>query len=221
MNDRQAVARALLLLGSRTDVVQDTHGNVSAREGSHVFIKPSGVPYNDIVPMDVCELTFDEVEEGWKLVEGFSLKPSVDTVNHVQIYRDNPHVKAICHTHSPYAVAHAIAGMDVKCLSTEQADYFGGDVKCLPYSGMYDWDVHVLKGERAVLLGGHGVLTFADDPVEAVKLAVELENVARKNFFAATLAAASAHGYPPFQVQLNKVEIKNWHKRFTNDYGQR
>jgi len=215
---RKKVHQALQLMAKRNDVIQDTHGNVSAKVfdalfGVHViYIKPSGVPYDQISEDDVCGV---ELLPDGSTVNFGHLKPSVDLVHHVNIYRNNPHIHAICHTHSPHVVAHAIAGMSIPCLCTEHADYFGAKIECADYRDLHTWgNIFVATSEKALLLESHGGLTFSDDPVKAVNLAIQLENVARKNILSQALF------HPNFEA-LSKEEIKKWHDRYNNVYGQR
>ncbi|MHB8407884.1 MAG: class II aldolase/adducin family protein [Acidiferrobacterales bacterium] len=216
---------AIKLMAAREDVLQDTHGNVSMRlyDGHHdaffntyMWIKPSGVPYNDISAEDLVLMrrkgdpgSADEILHGHR-------KPSVDAVHHLTIYQNNPHIGAICHTHSPHVVAFAISELPIPCVSTEQADYFGGPIRCLPYADLNEWGktVKVEQAERAVLLGHHGLLTFAGSAYEAVNLAIQLENLARKQFIAQTLLQRNLPVLP-------KEEVDKWHERYMTKYGQR
>lgn len=205
--------KAFKVMAARNDVLQDTHGNLSARVGDEILIKPSGVPYDQISEM--CHLKI--LENGSTInIRNNGLKPSVDLVHHVVIYKNNPDIKSICHTHSPYTVAHAISEIPIDCLCTEHADYFGKRIKCMPYADLDSWGSKVMleKGERAVLLGHHGALTFADTPEKSVNLAIQLENVARKNYLALTLNMQGVR-------MMRTDEAEKWHERYNNVYGQR
>lgn len=209
---RKGVLEALRLMAKRNDVIQDTHGNVSGIDGERfMWIKPSGVPYDQIDFDDICGVDFFEGKEVGKL------KPSVDTPHHQAIYVNNPQIKAICHTHSPHVVAYAIRRQHIPCTMTEQADYFGGAIQCYPYSDLDSWGRNLgkLGDQNAVILGNHGGLTFASDPVKAVNLAIQLENVARKNILAGMLEVDEAWRWP-----LGTEEIKKWFERYNNVYGQ-
>lgn len=215
MNSATRLVDALALMGSMNDVIKDTHGNVSClAPGGVIWIKPSGMPYGQITQDDVCSLA---------IIDGHTLgpskrKPSVDTPHHLSIYQRHPWVGAICHTHSPHVVAYAISAVELECLCTEHADYFGGPIRILPYRDLDKWGHEVMleRSDRAILLGNHGALTFADDPIEAVKLAAALENVAQKNFLAYTLSEAMNLTIDA----LNESEAKKWHKRYRSTYGQ-
>jgi len=206
--------KAFKLMALRNDVLQDTHGNLSVLASDQIYIKPSGVPYDEIDIWSICR--FQLLENGSTVSsKNNGYKPSVDLIHHASIYKNNPHIKSICHTHSPYAVAHAICGLPIDCLCTEHADYFGWRVPCLSYKDLDSWgsDVRILDGARAVLLEHHGALTFSDEPVKAVNLAIQLENVARKNHLAMTL-------YPKLRMMAYN-ESQKWHERYNNVYGQR
>src|SRR5206468_13091809 len=71
----------------RNNLVAWTSGNVSARLGDLMVIKPSGVSYDDLTPasMVVCDLDGKPVSAGTKGSKGLS--PSSDTATHAYIYR--------------------------------------------------------------------------------------------------------------------------------------
>lgn len=217
--EKQRLLQALEMMAELQGMIQDTHGNVSVRVGDdRMWIKPSGVPYDRIVEDDLCEVKFGPLST-WEQTQGI-LQPSVDTVHHAAIYANNPRIKAICHTHSPHVVAHAILENPIICASTEQADYFGEDVFCVAYASLDKWGAKLedLVDHKAILLGKHGGLTFADCPIKAVKLAVQLENVARKNVLAGlvNVPLLERHNH-----RLSDREIRIWHRRFQEVYGQR
>jgi len=206
MKVRNNVFKAIYDMSDMQNVVQDTHGNVSMRDGDKIWIKPSGVPYYEVRLDDVCCVNMDD-----GVPHANVKKPSVDTPHHIAIYRNNPDVQAICHTHSPYAVAFAAMYKYIHCYTTEHADYFGTSIRCLQYADLNDWgkEVEIGCGEKAILLGRHGALTFGKDACEAVSLAAALENVARKNHLINQIGICT-----PFR------DAAKWHRRYTNDYGQ-
>lgn len=215
---------ALQLMSCRSDVLQDTHGNVSCRvedsidNPDSIYIKPSGVPYDSIRLEDICRLDYGYYGRPW--LNTSRLTPSVDSIHHIAIYKKYPHVKAICHTHSPYAVAYAALGGTIACYLTEQADYFGHDIISLPYSDLNSWgeNIKLRKVDKAVLLKNHGVLTFADDPVKAVNLAIALENIAKKNYLIDAIRISANISSSPILLQS---EIDKWHTRYNTVYGQK
>lgn len=91
----------------KLDLVNFTWGNVSQidRKQGLFVIKPSGVAYEKLTPKDmvVCDLAGN-------VVEG-TLNPSSDTPTHAYLYRKFKDIGGIVHTHSPWAVAFAQAGV--------------------------------------------------------------------------------------------------------------
>jgi len=110
-------------------LVTGTSGNISAREESAnvCLVTPSGVDYDLMKPEDLVL-----VDLGGNVVEG-QLKPSVDTMNHVAIYRARPDVGSVVHTHSTYAAAFSVVHRDIPALITESAGYLGGPVRVMEY----------------------------------------------------------------------------------------
>src|SRR5690242_3998356 len=112
----------------RYGLVVWTGGNVSGRvPGTDLFvIKPSAVAYDDLTPdvMIVCTLD-GRVVPG---TAGSERSPSSDTAAHAYVYRHLPDVGGVVHTHSPYAVSWAARAEPIPCVTTGQADEFGGPV---------------------------------------------------------------------------------------------
>ncbi len=108
------------------DLVLFTWGNVSAieRESGLVVIKPSGVAYETMRPEDMVV-----VDLNGHVVEG-SLRPSSDLPTHLALYRADPSIGGIVHTHSTWATAFAQAGKDLPAFGTTHADYFRGSIPC-------------------------------------------------------------------------------------------
>lgn len=209
-------------LGADKSISQDSHGNVSVRvdDGKSFLIKPSGVPFHRISISDIPRLDLETLESWDRIYGGVAcLKPSVDSSEHAKIYKKNPWVNSICHTHSPFATAVASAvphnhrAIPVFC--TEMADYFGMPIRISPYAS-FEWgEISLQEDEKAILLDSHGVLTCSrsSDPSEAVKLAHAVEMVAQKFTYFISLGG-SRH------QTLGPEESQKWNDRYQNRYGQ-
>ena len=99
---KKEVYRANMMLVEKGLVIT-TWGNVSGidREKGLVVIKPSGVEYSDLSPIDLPVLDLDG-----NVIEG-NYKPSSDTATHLALYRAFPEIGGITHTHSLYATSFA------------------------------------------------------------------------------------------------------------------
>jgi L-ribulose-5-phosphate 4-epimerase len=197
----------------RNNLVAWTSGNVSARAGDLIVIKPSGISYDDLTPesMVLCDLDGNPVGEG--------LSPSSDTATHAYIYRNMPEVGGVVHTHSTYATAWAARGEPIPCVITAMADEFGGEIPVGPFALIGSEEigrgvVATLQGHRspAVLMKSHGVFAIGRTAREAVKAAVMCEDVAR------TVHLARAFGDI---APLPADQVDALHARYKNYYGQR
>ena len=97
-------------------------GNASIldKKRENIFIKASGVytklcKRNDIVKVNL---------KNPKKLLPKSLKPSVDTAMHIELYKNLKNINCIIHAHSQYATILAQANVEPKCLGTTHADYF-------------------------------------------------------------------------------------------------
>lgn len=175
----------------RQNLVIHTFGNASACDHHrNIFaIKPSGVPFADLLPEDMVV-----VDLSGNLVEG-RLRPSSDTKTHALLYREWPEVRGIVHTHSPHAVAWAQAMKPIPVFGTTHADLLPGDVPCTDamsdemIGGDYEEQTgqQILKTFRdlsykeveMVVVASHGPFTWGKTAEKAVDNAVMLELVAR------------------------------------------
>jgi len=179
-------------------VVRFTWGNVSGFDPSMglFVIKPSGVPYDELQP----ELMVVMSMEGQK-VEG-RLEPSIDSEIHRAIYMSWPFtVSAIAHTRSTYAVAFAQAGLPIPAMGALHADHFGGDVPVTrvmeegEIREKYEESVGNLivstvqdhEKVPAVLVNRHGPLIWGKSPMDAVRNAAILEQIAKTCYLTKTL----------------------------------
>ena len=179
--------KELILLG----LVFDTFGNASAKDGSSILIKPSGVDFSLISKNDISVV---EINSG-KLLSGKS--PSSDTPTHLEIYRSFPQLGGITHTHSPYATAWAQTGNSIPCLGTTHADYWRGEIPVTrpmtdqEISGDYEKETGKVIVETikkvcvdplecpGILVMCHGPFTWGKTIEEAVKNAEILEYIAK------------------------------------------
>jgi len=192
---KEKVYKANLLL-PEYNLITFTWGNVSGidRDKNLVVIKPSGVEYEDLSPENMVVVNLDgEVVEG-------DLNPSSDTATHIELYKAFPDIGGIVHTHSPWAVSFAQAGLDVPAAGTTHGDYFYGSVPVTREMKEQEIKTEYEKqtgsviietfNERGidpnqipgVLVNDHGPFTWGDSPEEAVHNSVVLEQVAEMTY---------------------------------------
>ena len=120
---KQKVLKANLML-PQYGLVTFTWGNVSGidRLKGLIVIKPSGVDYNQMKISDMVVVDMDG-----NVVEG-DLNPSSDTPTHIVLYKAFSNIEGVVHTHSPWAVSFAQAGIAIAAAGTTHGDYFYGDI---------------------------------------------------------------------------------------------
>ncbi len=96
------------------------------------------------------------------------------------------------HTHSTFATAWAVVGKPIPVVLTAICDEFGGPIPVGAYA-MIGGDeigpeiIRSISSSPAILMNIHGVFTIGKTPLEAVKVAVIVEDVARTVFYATQL----------------------------------
>ena len=191
---RNRVCKANRIL-AESGLVFHTFGNVSGidRESGCVAIKPSGVPYAELVPEKMVLVDL----EG-SVLEG-DLRPSSDTATHLRLYRGFESIGGVCHTHSKFATVWAQSGKPLQCFGTTHADYLFGPIPCTEpmkkdqIRGNYEDEtgVQIVESFRnrdyqsipAVLVAAHGPFSWGSDPEDAVFHSRVLEYIAELNSF--------------------------------------
>ncbi len=210
-----------------------TWGNVSGidRRKGLIVIKPSGVEYDKLSPLDLPVLDLDG-----NLIEGY-LKPSSDTDTHIELYKAFPNIGGVTHTHSVYATSFCQAGRAIKPYGTTHADHFCSAVPCTrkmaPSEISEDYEKNtglVIKETFAnldpdrmqgVLVHSHGPFTWGEDAITSVETAIILENIAHMAFNTEILqVSVGQSGAVPMQADLLSKHFNRKHgKNIT--YGQK
>jgi L-fuculose-phosphate aldolase len=156
-----------------------TWGNISVLDPDTdlVYIKPSGMNYNEIDLEDIMV-----IDKKGKIVEGFR-KPSIEMPMHLSIYNARKDVKAIVHYHPIYSSVLAVTGFSLPGICEDFVQIVGEKVLCakyaLPGSEELAKNAVVSLGNRnAVFLLNHGTLCVGRDIKEAMKVCYVVEKTA-------------------------------------------
>ena len=155
-----------------------TSGNLSLFDGETMVITPTSVAYESITPDDMVVMKPDGT-----VLEGKYL-PSSEWRMHAAVYEAKPEVRAIIHTHSPYATAFAVNHRNIPTILIEMVPFLGGDVPlaefAVPGTKEVGFEaVKVLTERTGCLLANHGVLTVGDTLAKAHIRAVYVEDAAK------------------------------------------
>jgi L-ribulose-5-phosphate 4-epimerase len=187
---REQVLAANLALPAH-GLVTLTWGNASGidRSSGLVAIKPSGVPYEQLMLDDIVVVDLQgEVVDGGR-------RPSTDTPTHLALYEAFDEIGGIVHVHSPWATAWAQAQRAIPVLGTTHADLSPHPIPLTrPLSeeevasdyeratGAVLVEAVAQRGpleQPAALARGHAPFSWGRDPAAAVDHAVTLERVAQ------------------------------------------
>jgi L-fuculose-phosphate aldolase len=159
-----------------------TGGNLSVRniEEDMVAVSPSGIPYDLVTPEQVAVVNFQG-----ERVEGEE-KPSSEFRFHLSIYEKRRDVRAVVHTHSPYATTMACLHWEIPAVHY-MVGVAGKRVPVAPYATFGTEElaenlVDTLANYNAVLLANHGLVAVGRDLPTAFAAAEEIEFVARIYF---------------------------------------
>jgi L-ribulose-5-phosphate 4-epimerase len=204
-----------------------TWGNASGIDRSKglMVIKPSGIAYDIMKPEDMVVTDMDG-----NVVEG-ELKPSSDTLTHLELYRNFKSIGGVVHTHSLYATGWSQSGKALPNLGTTHSDYFNNDIPITRDMTIEEIEhnyerstgkviVETFKDINpkkitGVLVKNHGPYTWGENPSDAVENSVVLETVAQM-----ALVAYSVNPNPSMNEPL---ALKHFNRKHGKDsyYGQK
>ncbi len=157
-------------------------GNVSARDGVHALVTPTGIALADA---SVDALARIDIATGSHL-DG--PRPTKEAFLHAAMLRARPGARVIVHTHSTYAAAvSCLDDLDDTDALPPLTAYFAmrvGRLPALPYHAPGDQRLGELAERaaaehHALLLRNHGPIVAASDAAEALDILEELEETAR------------------------------------------
>ena len=206
---RKSILTGIVELESR-GLNTGTSGNLSARLGGSFLITPSGAVPTQLSADQLALVRIDR--DGASNLDG--LVPSSEWQMHNDIYSCRNEVGAIAHFHSPYATALACNNRRIPPFHYMVAVAGGEDIRCAPYATfgtqtLSSSAVTALEGRKACLLANHGVVCVGNDVAETVKLAIEIELLAKTYILSLTI------GSPDI---LSGSEMKKVIAKFS-DYG--
>jgi L-ribulose-5-phosphate 4-epimerase len=208
---RKEVLKTALQL-PKYNLVWMAGGTVSARdpETGFVVVTPSGLPYSELSPEDMCVTDIDN-----HMVDG-KYRPSVAQNLWLGIFRARPDLNALVHSHSPYATAFSVINQSIPIITETQADWFNQPIPVVPYQhleddGFFTNPIVALGDGFAVLLGNHGTITVGKNLAHALERAVTLEEAAF------TYSIAKSIGTP---LLLTQPQIIRSFDYYHNRYGQ-
>lgn len=159
-----------------------TSGNISVREGNHIYVTASGTVIGDLHEEDITVVDL----EG-KVLEG--KKPSKETDMHLEVYRKRPEVAAVLHASPFWTTFAACTTMEMKTDLFIESMYYDEKLLRVPYfhagsSALAEAVSKVAEKTHVILMEHHGMLCY-DQNLKECRSALEVtENVCRMNIMA-------------------------------------
>lgn len=155
---------------------QGTAGNVSVRVDGGLLITPSSMPYDQMRPEDIVEMSFDGTWSGER-------RPSSEWRFHRDILAAREDVSVVLHCHSIHATALACLHRSIPSYHYMVGVAGGTDIRCAPYAtfgtqALSDAALEALVDRKACLLGQHGQISLGKTLEAALWLAIEVETLA-------------------------------------------
>ncbi|MBN1556923.1 MAG: class II aldolase/adducin family protein [Lentisphaerae bacterium] len=172
-------------------LVAGAGGNISAREGETVWMKPSGLALDEMGPEDLCgmDLATGEQRKGAR-------RPTSEVNMHLGIYRVRPEIRAVFHCHSAWASGVISAGVVMKPMFAEFVNDLGR-TGTVPFVTPTTQELAEAMAEQAktcdtIFMVNHGVLAVGLNMKQAFFRLCVVEDAAK------SLVAASVVGTPRF-----------------------
>lgn len=176
---------------AQAHLVAGAGGNISAREGQIIWMKPSGFAMDEMRPKDLC---------GMNLADGRQVKgttrPTSEVNMHLAIYRARPEINVVFHTHSPWASGVISSGVELQPMFAEFVNDLGR-TGTLPYITPTTQDLADAVGEMAknhdtILMVNHGVIALGVNMKQAYYRCLVVEDTGK------SMMAAAVVGMPRF-----------------------
>ena len=162
-------------------LVNAYEGNVSYNNNGKIYITPSqvckGYLTNDMLIVTDMSGCIIEAKDGYK--------PSSELKLHLACYRINVEIKAVVHTHSPYATAYALANKPIITKAYPEMIVVFDKIPLVKYGRPSTDDIHtdlknVISHDCDVfLLANHGIVSVGTDMFDAFFKIEAVENIAK------------------------------------------
>ena len=186
-----------------TGLVRLSAGNFSLRtEEGLVAITPSGIRYDVLEPEDIAILDLDGTA-----IEAHK-KPSSELPMHLAILRNLPEVRAVCHTHSPFAIAFSMLAGEIPVVNLELMAC-GAPVPVAPWAcpgtpeaGRVTVEIFRERpGLKVSLLRSHGLVAIGSSLEQAYEYAYDAELGMQTYYYARQMGQPA----PLTQAQLDQI----------------
>ncbi len=158
-------------------------GNISLRKKNGMIITRSGIAKGYLQYEDIAFASFDEDFKSKGL--------SSESFLHAEIYKNQPHARAILHTHPPYLLALSMLVQEEQLLDIPlyEAQMYKSMFVQIPSLPPGSRELALEVGKKAsshniIFLRNHGLVCWGKDLINTLALSEEIENIARIQYLA-------------------------------------
>lgn len=155
-------------------------GNSSQRKDfNSMWITPAGLDKAKLKPKQISLVKIKDAS----IIRG-KMKPSTEWQLHSEIYKTNPEIRAIVHSHPPYSIACSLAGISLENWVLPELTIAVGEVPTLPYTCPGTLEIARqsavgIRHRKALILQRHGVVTVGDSLHQALTRMEWVEHAAK------------------------------------------
>lgn len=194
-----------------------THLSVRIPNEDALLIIPFGLSFDEITPDNLVKVDFHGTV--LKSQDGFNINKNGTTV-HRAVYRNDPGINCILHTHSQYGVA--LSNLDSEFLMLDQISMmFHNKIGYHNFDTLFINDNeqnHILsdmKGKQSLILKNHGLITVGNSITDAFWFHYYLENCCKVQILTMSAGAKIHH---PAQATVENTASKYELWRNKNDH---
>lgn len=180
----QALREKICQIGAlmhRFQYIDGLAGNISARlDNHHLLTTPSGLAKGFMQPDQLLVVDL----EGNQISADNGLRPTSESLMHLEVYKKRSDVGGVVHAHPPHAVALTIAGIPLNSYTIPEGVVFLGDIPTTPYATPSSFEnrdaiSRLIETHDAIMLAYHGSLTVGKDVWEAYLRLESIEHTAK------------------------------------------
>lgn len=189
------------------DLTSATSGNISIKQGNHIFITGTGTALGLLEEKDIVEIDM----QGNELND--NKKASSEKFMHVAIYNKRPDINAIIHCHAPFTTAFAACRQELSApITAENILYFDkipvADYAMPSSEELVQNTAKWFEMYDTVLMANHGIVAGADNILNAFYKIETAENYAKTFIYSKIIGSQQSLSAKDIQ-NLKKLKTKS------------
>jgi len=193
-------------------------GNTSIRAGNVVYMKASGIAFEEAKEEDYVGVNLYTGE----VVDG-NLRPTSEIWMHLMCYKVREDIGVVVHTHPPYSIAYAMQKETLKPFTPDMAALIGSEIPTIDYvvpggKKFAEKVGEVIKDHNGVLAKNHGLVTVGSTLREAYYRTLIIEDSVKVIIYAKILG--NTHFFTKEEAEeINNLEVEKYRQELLKRKG--